>query len=233
MKKQKDVKEILRRNGITDSDDLNKLEILGGYYRTFVMWEDDEENSYIANKGTKIPDEVTIVTGDTATVSTGASGETYFLITGEKATVNNFEIDENKFDGKTVEVGDTIDTDDNDYYTYLGKGLKGLAWRIVTLGSTGVTDISLVSISADDVTVSTGATEELIVTGTYSDDSKTVATDDVKFYVEDETIATVTIDDGKAYVNGLEEGSTTINIVYNDPDKAGTLETTIDVAVTA
>lgn len=237
MKKHKNVQEILRRNGVSGYIDLNNVDILGGYHETYVMWLSGN-SAKISNAGTNTPDDVELVTGDTS-ISVGASGETYFLLSGtSEANVNGISF-KKYFDGTTyipkisgniVENGDDFDGGDGNYYTYLGMSKFGVAVRILNLENSGVTDISLESIEiSGDNTVVTGATIQLEATGTYTNSTTTDVTDDVRFTSENEDIATVTLG---GEVEGISAGTVTITATYNDPLTEETLTNTYDITVT-
>jgi hypothetical protein len=233
MKKHFDVKEILRRNGINGLNNLNNIQVIGGYYETFVTYKSGS-TAKIINADSNTPDSVTIITGSTGTVNVPDSGETYFFISGTTtSTVNGFNIEKtnNKitFSGKTITNGETVDALDDTYYTFLGDGILGMGWRILDLNATGETVITLDSISiSGSSSMTTGTTQTLSVTGTYSNSNTTDATDDVIFSSNDETIATVSI---TGEVSALESGNVTITATYNDPLTSNTLTDTLDIAV--
>jgi hypothetical protein len=219
MKKQKDVQEILRLNGISGYDNLDNVDVIGGYYETFVSYYSGN-TAYLVNAGTNTPEELDVITGDTATIATVASGETYFIFESgvTSSTVNGFDITKVghtvTFSGNTVKVGDTVDALNDNYYTYLGNG-NGMLWRILTLGGSGETDITLQSIELSGVSVANLITDiQLSGTGTYSDSSTTNVIDDLTFESSDESIATVS---STGLVDGLSAGTVTITGTYNDP----------------
>ena len=233
MKKHYDVKEILRRNGVTTFSSLDNVEVIGGYYETFVMYQSGA-SSLIVTADSNQPDTVTIVDSTPKTVTVVASGETYFFCEIDSAVVNGFEIIKSNnvvtFSGNTVVAGETTDTLDGNYYTFLGDGTLGTGWRVLGLGTSGETDIDLVSIAISGATVQeTGTTQQLAVAGTYSNAEVTDVTDDVVFSSGDESIATVS---RTGLVTAtLEAGTVTITATYNDPLTSITLTDTIDIAV--
>lgn len=241
MKKHKDVQEIFRRNGISSYSELNEMVILGGYYETFVMAKSGN-TVQIATADTNTPDDVTVVTGDTS-ISVAASGETYFLLSGTtSALVNSIEITGNgkdstvdtTFSGATIEAGETVDALDGLYYTYLGKGLYGLAFRILNASDSGAT----LSVSSVEITASpTGDTANgtyvdsdatLTATGTYSNGATTILTDDVEWSTSDSTVANVS---STGTMSPVAAGTAVITATYNDPLSDSTVTDTYDVTV--
>jgi Bacterial Ig-like domain (group 2) len=233
MKKHSDVKEILRRNGVTTESALDNVEVIGGYYETFVMYQSGA-SSLIVTADSNQPDSVTIVSGSTATVSVVASGETYFFCEIDSTIVNGFEIIKSNnvvtFSGNTVVAGETTDTLDGNYYTYLGDGTLGTGWRILGLGTSGETDIDLVSIEISGSAIQeTGTTQQLAVSGTYSNAEVTDVTDDVVFSSGDESVATIS---RTGLVTAtLKAGTVTITAIYDDPLTSITLTDTFDITV--
>lgn len=243
MKKHKDVKEILRRNGVTEEDNLNNVTIIGGYNETYVMWSSGTSFK-IGNAGTNTPDDVDIVTGDT-TLSVNLSGETYFLLSGtSSANVNSipieFEYNKNndlrfntKVSGETIYNSNTFDAGNGKYYTYLGKTEYGLAFRILDLESSGAT-ITIDSITINgSSTMSTGSTQQLEAVGTYKNGTTTILTDDVIWSIDDENIATIT---STGEVITSDEGNTgdvVVTATYHDPLTEDTVTDTFDITVTS
>lgn len=234
MKKHFDVKEILRRNGISGLNNLDNVQVIGGYYETFVMYKSGA-TAKVVNADSNTPDSVTIITGSTGTVSVTDSGETYFFISGiTESTVNGFEIAKTNstvtFSGETVNAGDTVDALNDSYYTFLGDGILGMGWRILDLNATGETDITLelITISGASSGMTSGSTQTLSVIGTYSNSNTTDVTDDVRFSSNDTSVATVS---RTGTVSTLTSGNVTITATYNDPLTSTTLTDTLDIAV--
>jgi hypothetical protein len=237
MKKHKDVQEILRRNGISGLTNNDDLSVLGGYYETFVLF-DLSGTSYMANANGNSADAVTVVTGDT-TLSVAVSGETYFLISGTTgATVNTIPITGNgksstvdtTFSGATVEAGDTVDTLDGLYYTYLGKGNFGLSFRILNLGASGSTDTGIVTVSIVATgSTTTGSTETLAANGLDASGGITTITDDVVWAVDDTDLATIT---SRGILTALSAGTVTVSATYNDPLSSISVSGTTSIVIT-
>jgi len=241
MKKHKDVQEILRRNGISGYTNLENVTVVGGYYETFVMWQSGGTTN-IATADTNTPDSVTVVTGDTS-ISVPASGETYFLLSAvTSASVNSIDITGNvytstvdtTFSGSTIVAGETVDALDGLYYTYLGKGLYGLAFRVLNASASGATlTIESVAVTAsptgdtaDGTYVYSNAT--LTATGTYDNGATTVVTDDVEWTTSDATVATVS---STGTLTPVAAGTTTITATYEDPLTSDSVTGTYDVTV--
>jgi hypothetical protein len=241
MKKHKDVQEILRRNGISGYTNLENVTVMGGYYETFVLWQSGG-SAKIATADTNTPDDVTIATGDTS-ISVAASGESYFLLSGvSSASINSIPITgdvysgsvDTKFSGETISPSETVDAENGYYYTYLGKGLYGLAFRILNASSSGATlTIESLSITASP----TGDTEDgtyvdstatLTVKGTYDNGTTTDLTDDVDWESSNTSVATVS---STGIMTPVAAGTSTITATYNDPLTEASTGATYDITV--
>ena len=233
MKKHNDVQEILRRNGISGSANLENVTVIGGYYETFVMWQSGG-TSYIGNADSNTPDSVTIVTGNT-TITVAASGESYFMISGATSvSVNTIPIiktsADTTFSGTSISVGETIDALDGKYYTLLGDVIFGQTWRILNLGTSGASDVTISSVSITAPTgVTSGTTQQMIAVGTYSNGSTTVLTDDVVWSTSDLDIATIST---TGLLSMLVADVATITATYDDPLGSGQVIGTVSVTGT-
>jgi hypothetical protein len=229
MKKQKNVKGILYNNGITD---YTYIDILGGVPEYIVAWTSGNTAKIGSADGNQA-DDLTLVTGSTTTVSTSASGETYFKLQGiESATVNGFLIEKTVngvfISGNTIVEGETFDAENNDYYTYLGDS-NGLFFRILTLGGSGETSILLQSITLSGETTANLTTNiQLSGTGTYSDASTTNVIDDLSFSSSNSSVATVSL---TGLVEPVSAGSVVITGTYNDPITSTQLTDTYSITI--
>jgi hypothetical protein len=220
MKKHKNVKGILYRNGIS-GDNLQYVEIQGGYEPWFVSYTSG--TSYMIGLYSNTPETLQTLTGDTS-ITTPDSGETYFG--ADKSTtivVNTYPILKNdsgkvSISGNTVDIGSSITFEgDDDIYTYLGEDSNYLIWRIVNIQSTGSTVPTLNSIVITGSTlVTNGLTTVYTVQGVYDTGDVENVTDDVYFTVTNGTGAATISQQGT--LTPSSAGTVTINASYQKVD---------------
>jgi len=221
MKKNKNVKEILRRNSITNYTDVS---VKGGHYETYVLYQSGGTTN-IVNAYTNSPSAVSIYSGGTYLPSTDAYA-IFNMTNGNTVSISGLT-DAKNIDGVfyindvKIEVGETT-LIGGQYYTYLGKS---------DLGFTIMSDDNTVYLVSIAITPSTnlykGLSQSMVATGSYTVGSDTNISSRVLWSVDDSSVATITNDGA---LTAVKEGTVTVSAKF-DTLKGDVITGTVDVTI--